>query len=418
MVDAVSSALMISAAVIIIGFIANYMFKRTRIPDMLILISLGALFGPVLGTFDPVAIQSFAPYIAALALVYILFDGGLGLTISEVLYCSPRALLLAVLGFVFSVLVTALFMITIFNMPLLYGLLFGSIFGGSSSIIVISLVSKIKISENASTTLILESIITDIFCIVTSLAIIGVIATGQTNYSLVITGIGGRFLIGAVIGIFAGAIWILIMRRVNALPFSYILTLAAVLFAYAFSESLGGNGALSSLLFGLILGNERQFLKFFNLEGNGQVTVTEGLKRFESEIAFLVKTFFFVFLGMTATISNLNFLLVGIVLAILLFAVRYGAVWLATIKSELRAESKMMTALYIQGLATAVLATLPAQYGLEYADLFVNAAIVVIVTTAIIATVGTVMISRNKPPSDYLSNLRNKLGKTNKILNN
>ena len=240
--------LWLAAAVIVIGFIANYMFKRTRIPDMLILIFLGALFGPILGTFDPIAIQNFAPYIAALALVYILFDGGLGLTINDVLYCSPRALLLAVLGFVFSVVITAVFMVSIFNMPLLYGVLFGSIFGGSSSIIVISLVSKIKISENASITLILESIITDIFCIVASLAIIEILVTGQSEYSSIITGIGGRFLIGSLIGLFAGAIWVLIMRRVNGLPFSYILTLGAVLFTYAFSESLGGSGALSSLL--------------------------------------------------------------------------------------------------------------------------------------------------------------------------
>ncbi len=397
MVAPVSSALMVSAAVIVIGFIANYMFKRTRIPDMLILIFLGALFGPILGTFDPIAIQNFAPYIAALALVYIL--------------CSPRALLLAVLGFVFSVVITAVFMVSIFNMPLLYGVLFGSIFGGSSSIIVISLVSKIKISENASITLILESIITDIFCIVASLAIIEILVTGQSEYSSIITGIGGRFLIGSLIGLFAGAIWVLIMRRVNGLPFSYILTLGAVLFTYAFSESLGGSGALSSLLFGLVLGNERQFLRFFNLNGNGQVAVTEGLKRFESEIAFLVKTFFFVFLGMTATISNLNFLFVGLVLSILLLAVRYGAVWLATLKSELRAESRLMTSVYIQGLATAVLATLPAQYGLEYADLFVNVAIVVIVTTAVIATISTVMISRDVQPENYLRSFISLIGK-------
>ena len=114
---------------------------------------------------------------------------------------------------------------------------------------------------------------------------------------------------------------------------------------------------------------------------------------------------------MTATISNLNFLFVGLVLSILLLAVRYGAVWLATLKSELRAESRLMTSVYIQGLATAVLATLPAQYGLEYADLFVNVAIVVIVTTAVIATISTVMISRDVQPENYLRSFISLIGK-------
>jgi hypothetical protein len=47
-------------------------------------------------------------------------------------------------------------------------------------------------------------------------------------------------------------------------------------------------------------------------------------------------------------------------------------------------------------LAAAVLATLPAQYGLEYSDLFVSIAVVVIVTTAIVATVGSLLISRQR----------------------
>jgi NhaP-type Na+/H+ or K+/H+ antiporter len=258
-VDVVSSALMISAFVIIIGFIANYLFKRTRIPDMLILIFMGALAGPILGAFDPSAVQGFAPYIAALALVYILFDAGMGLTIRKVLMHSARALILAVVGFIFSMLITALITVLIFHLPVLYGLLFGSIYGGSSSIVVISLASRIKLSEKASTTLILESAVTDILCIVISLAIIGFIATGQTNYSSVAVNIGGKFLIGAAIGIFVGLLWLLMMRRVNSLPFSYILTLAVVLFAYAFSESLGGSGALSALLLGLCLAMKGKF---------------------------------------------------------------------------------------------------------------------------------------------------------------
>ena len=58
-----------------------------------------------------------------------------------------------------------------------------------------------------------------------------------------------------------------------------------------------------------------------------------------------------------------------------------------------------MTVVLTRGLAAAVLATLPSQYGLLYADLFVDIAVVVIVTTAIIATVGSMLIGRQKPSS-------------------
>lgn len=90
---------------------------------MLILIFIGAIFGPILGIFDPVAVQSFAPYIAALALSYIIFDGGMGLNIKQVLHNSPKAISLAILGFVFSLLGVAAFMVYAFHMSWLYGLL-------------------------------------------------------------------------------------------------------------------------------------------------------------------------------------------------------------------------------------------------------------------------------------------------------
>jgi cell volume regulation protein A len=180
-----------------------------------------------------------------------------------------------------------------------------------------------------------------------------------------------------------------------------MLTLGVVLLGYATSESLGGSGVLCVLLFGLILGNERELLKFFrkNIDVNNNnckilCSVSRGLKRFEAEIAFLISTFFFVFLGMIASIPTLTVLLSGIVLSVIMLLTRYGAVWLTTVKSSLKKERGMMTAILTRGLATAVLATLPAQLGLDYADIFVDLALVVIVVTAIMATVGAMLISR------------------------
>jgi Na+:H+ antiporter len=404
--DSVSIALTISALIILIGFLANYLFNKTGVPDMLLLIFLGVLFGPVLGVFDPTAVKSFAPYIAALALAYILFDGGIWLNIRKVIFNSPRAVLLATLGFVFSVLGVTAFMVAIFNVPLLYGLLFGGIFGGSSSVAVISLASKIKISEKGATVLILESAITDILCIVISLSILDVIVTGQNDVGSIGIGIAGKFLIGAVIGFVLGFTWLFALRRVGSLPFSYMLTLGIVLLGYAASEGLGGSGALSALLFGLILGNEREILKIFRQNGyggnengnNGKIYlfVSKGLKRFEAEIAFLIRTFFFVFLGIIVSISNWSILLYGVLLSLILLVARFGGVWITTFKSSMKKERGIMTIVLTRGLAAAVLATLPAQYGLSYSSLFVDMAVVVIVTTAIIATVGSLSMSQKK----------------------
>ncbi|MCW3982921.1 MAG: cation:proton antiporter [Candidatus Bathyarchaeota archaeon] len=403
MADAVSIALTISALIVLIGFTANFLFKKTGLPDMLILIFLGALFGPALGVFDPTSVKSFAPFIAALALAYILFDGGMGLNIKRVLSSSRKALLLAVLGFVFSVIGVCIFTVVAFGVPLIYGLLFGSIFGGSSSIVVISLTSKIKLSDQGSTILILESAITDILCVVISLSILDVIVTGEANLLAIGLGITGKILIGLIVGLIAGFVWLFALKKVLAMPFYYMLTLGIVLLGYAVSESIGGSGALSALVFGLILGNERDIVKLTRYlkptDEKVTLSVSKGLKRFESEIAFLIRTFFFVFLGIIFSFSTVYIFLMGILLSAVLFITRFGAVWITTAKSSLKKERSIMTFVLTRGLAAAVLATLPTQYGLMYADLFINVAVVVIITTAVLATVGVFALGRKKEPA-------------------
>jgi len=98
-------------------------------------------------------------------------------------------------------------------------------------------------------------------------------------------------------------------------------------------------------------------------------------------------------LGIIATISSSTLLFAGVIVSLILFLTRFGSVFIATIKSPLKKERQIMTYVLTRGLAAAVLATLPAQYSLLYADLFINIAVVVIVTTAIIATVGSIAVS-------------------------
>jgi cell volume regulation protein A len=360
---------------------------------MFVLILIGILCGPVLGIFHSYTMSGYAPFVAAIALTYILFDGGMNLNIKQVFSNSPKALLLAVLGFIFSVLGVAAFTIIVFSVPLFYGLLFGSIFGGSSSIVVISLASRIKISEKGAVTLILESAITDILCIVISLSLIDIIVTGDVVVSEVAFGVAGKFLIGIIFGIVLGFAWLFALSKVATKSFSYMLTLGIVMLGYAGSESLGGSGALTALIFGLILGNEKSILNVFRQTASERakefsLSVSDGLKRFGSEIAFLIRTFFFVFLGLIVSVSTVELLLAGVAISLILLGTRFGAVWLTTLRSPMKSERKVMTVVLTRGLAAAVLATLPVQYGLEYSDLFVSIAVVVIFTTAIIATVG------------------------------
>jgi len=262
-----------------------------------------------------------------------------------------------------------------------------------------ALTSKIKISEKGAITLILEGLITDILAIVISLSLIDIIITGQPNVGGIFFGIVGKFLIGILLGIALGFAWLFALNKVATMSFSYILTLGIVMLGYACSESIGGSGALSALIFGLILGNEKTILTSLGQRLSERtekisLRVEDGLKRFGAEIAFLIRTYFFVFLGIIASISSVDFLLSGILLSFILLGTRYGVVCVTTANSSMKSDRRIMTVVLTRGLAAAVLATLPAQYNLPYSDLFVSMAIVVIITTAVIATIGSTLIAQ------------------------
>jgi cell volume regulation protein A len=407
--DPVTFALVLAGAVIVIGFLGNYLLERTGLPDMLFLIILGMLIGPVTGLVDATSIMSFAPYLAALALVFILFDGGMAMNIYRVFSESPRAAVLATTGFALSAIVGSFFMnfLVIPTMPPLYSVLFGTILGGSSSIIVMSLAQRIRLSERSSTILRLESAINDVLCIVLSLIIIETaILGGGVDLTTIARSVASRFSIGAMLGIVVGIGWLIILKRIAMTAYSYMLTLGTVLMTYAISEFLGGSGALCSLLFGIMLGNEKEIYGILRMKKPPNQVVDAGMKRFESEMAFLLRTFFFVYIGLIVTTVNSMTILIGIALALTLLLARVLAVHLATIRSELTEERGIMSVLLTRGLASAVLATLPLQYAdpVKYPDVgnifqqlapvYINMTVLVILATAAIATVGVPLLRK------------------------
>jgi len=403
----VTFSLVLAGAIIVIGFLGNYLLERRGLPDMLFLIVLGILVGPATGLVDANTVVGFAPYLAALALVFILFDGGMTMNIYRVFSESPRATVLATVGFSLSAMVTSLFsyFLVIPSVSPLYSLLFGTILGGSSSIIVMSLASRIKLSARSSTILSLESAINDILCIVLSLVIIEIIVlNGAVDLTTIAKSVASRFSIGAMLGIIIGVGWLSILKRIVKASYSYMLTLGIAVLAYALSEFLGGSGALCSLLFGIMLGNEKEIYGILRMKKPSSQVVDAGLKRFESELAFLLRAFFFVYIGLIATTTNFLNVTVGVALALTLLLIRFGVVRLATVRSELVEERAIMSVLLTRGLASAVLATLPLQYAdpVKYSDVgrifqqlspvYINVAVVVILATAVIATVGVPLV--------------------------
>ena len=76
--------LLAAGVVIFLGVAGEAFFKKTGIPDVAFLMILGVIIGPVLGIIQAEAVIQVVPYFAALALIIIMFDGGLNLDIKHI----------------------------------------------------------------------------------------------------------------------------------------------------------------------------------------------------------------------------------------------------------------------------------------------------------------------------------------------
>jgi cell volume regulation protein A len=392
-------SLILVSVIILIGFFGGLVFKKTGIPDIIWLL----LFGLVVGVFISPELKGqfllVSSFFATIAIIVILFDGGINMDLYKLLKGAPRGLVLAMCSFLLSILAVTIIM-TILGAPLLHGILLGVIIGGTSSPIVIPIATKLgNLKDQTKIMLSIESVITDVLCIVVAIAIIYTLTfPGGADPTLAFKSIITTFSIGAVVGLAAGFAWLPVMHRIRKVQFSYVVTLAITVLLYCgvilLVGEVGGSGAgaIACLLFGIVLGNGK---KIFQMMHYKEITfeIDETTKRFHALITFFVRTFFFVYLGLIITVTNLEFVLVGIVVTMAILSLRPIAIMASTWRGSFeKSDKQTMTLLLPRGLAAAVLAYLPIQYGIPHTAGFAEIAFTVILGTAIISTIGVSVI--------------------------
>jgi len=398
-------AFLVAALIIILGFLGEEFFNRTSIPDSILLLLFGVLLGPIFQLFAHEELLAITPYFAALALIIILFDGGLNMDIREAVKNSPRALVLGISGWILNVLVTAAFCKVLLGWRLLNGLLLGSIIGGGSSIIVIALIRKLKVTEKIETVLSLESILTDVLCTVGAFTAINIllqdlseeaVSTGIDLYAA-LGSVGIAFGVGILVGLGFGVGWLVILERIKGKPNAYMLTLAMLFLTFVVATNLGGNGALSALFFGLIIGNSRHIARLMKFRTT--VSIDNSVRDFHSQISFLIRSFFFVFTGLLFSFSSFTSVIIGLILSFTFLGIRFIVVKMATFKSELHDYGTLMTVMFPRGLAAAVLASIPLTSGVPDSQVFPEIAFIVILTTIVVCTIGVAVLKKRKSRS-------------------
>lgn len=415
-------AFSIIAGIIFIGFLGEMLFKRYRIPGVLLLLATGYLLGPMFHIVDVEVMIGLEFIFAPLALIILLFDGGIQLNIYRLVHESGRGMLLGLVGLALAIGTVAGIWIYLGN-GWLTGIILGAIVAGTSSAIVIPIARGMEISDTARQTLTIESSLTDVVSVVLVLSLMGALISGHASVEGTTQSIISSFSIGAILGGIFGMAWISLSTRLRHLKFYYMLTLAIMLVLYILTEAFMGSGAIAALVFGIMLGNMGEIGKMLKFK---DVVHEPRVAEFQDEISFLVRTFFFVFLGIIVSITDVNMVFIGIGITIALFAARFVAVRFSTYKSDLAEFNKQLTVLMPRGLAAAIMATYPAAILIENSSLlgsaqfgalslevsvFPQIAFVVIISSIIITTIGVMFSGGTQTKEDpYNGNEEDELG--------
>ncbi|HET7176289.1 MAG TPA: cation:proton antiporter [Gammaproteobacteria bacterium] len=356
------------AAIFLIGTFGEVVFTRTKVPDVIWLILAGILIGPVLNLVSRVQLLSVAPYFSALTLVFVLFEGGCRLDLVQLYRATPRSVLLSVLNFLFSTAAVTLcsrLMVEAGLLPAAWTwrqeLLTGAIVGGTSPIVIMSAIARIKVPVGAANLTSLESALSDVLCIVTVTFLVGLFqgaADVGTPWGALIRSLG----LGIVLGTAGGALWLLTLNWLDQNEHAYPITLSALLILYVLVEGAGGSGALGVLSFAVVVGNAGHIGRIVKLDT--QLGLDDDVRGFHSQMVFMVKSFFFTFVGAMLG-PPWSLALAGALLAAVLLVARYPGSWFAMLKSPLDKVQRRLVFLTVpRGVAAGVLATMPVAAGI------------------------------------------------------
>ena len=386
-------------------------FSRKRIPDVLLLMVIGLIIGPIFGWVKPQDLGSVASVFTTITLVIILFESGTQLNFNTLLNSIKGTMRLTTINFFITMIIVAGLCMLIEKFDILTSLMLGAILGGTSSAVVIPMVGQLRISQKGGTILILESAFSDVLCIVFAWAFLEALQLGALNLGQTLGDIISSFILASIIGLIAAIFWSYILDKVRHVKNSILTTPAFVFIVYGLNEWLGFSGAISALAFGIGMANIDYFYKHGFLVRrifkSQPAMLNDTEKQLFSEVVFLLKTFFFIYIGISIKLEQFWPILIGFIISVVLFALRILIVKLSFYKEDnpLPIEDKVfMSGIVPKGLAAAVLATIPMQMGLPEGEIIQNIVFAVILFSIIFTSILVPVLDKDNAISRFYKN--------------
>ncbi len=384
--------ILIATILIFVSIIVSRASSKFGIPTLLIFLVVGMVFGS-----DGLGVQFYnaklAQFIGMISLSIILFSGGMDTKYKEIKPILYQGIVLSTLGVLFTALLTGFFIFWItgfdftnFYLPLATSLLLASTMSSTDSASVFNILrsQKIKLKYNLRPTLELESGSNDPMAYMLTVVLIQYISSSSLGITPVIWSFFLQFVVGGAIGYVVGT---LSLRLINKVQIPYpslypLLLLSIILFTFAITDKIKGNGYLAVYIAGIIIGNNKIVFK-------------KEISSFLEGLTMLAQLIMFLSLGLLVNPSEMIYVLpVGLLISVFMILVaRPVSVFLCLApfrKVSFRSKT-FISWVGLRGAVPIIFATYPVVAAIPYSNYIFN--IVFIVTLVSLLVQGTTITS-------------------------
>lgn len=368
--------LLIVGTLLAVALLASLIAGRFRVPGLLVFLGIGMLAGS-----DGAGLVEFDDYelardVGVVALVLILFEGGLASGWGEIRPVFLPAVSLAVVGTLTTAVVTGLAAVLLLDLSTLEGLLLGSIVASTDSAAIFAALRGSTLRRKLARTLEGEAGFNDPVAVLLVLGFIEWIQRPDYGVGDMALLLAGELLVGTAVGLVIGfgAAWVLRRVRLASAGLYPVASVATVALAYGLSEVAHGSGFLAVYLAGLVLGS---------VATPARRTITT----FHDGLAWVAQLALFLSLGLLVFPSQLGGVAVeGLILtAVLIFVARPLSTLVSTPAMGFSMPERLALGWAgLRGGVPVVLATFPVIEGLPGSLEFFNLVFFVVLLSTIV----------------------------------